>query len=230
MKGLVFLSHYRNLRNKFGNFTKGKMNQFNIETIKSFTIPVLSDKTQLAVNNYLELTSKMITCNNEKIQMINMMRECIMKTIPDIESVELNSITELYNDKTNVKTKATKLIGIIKNGLTAGTVYQIGDISKVSTNSHYLVIKNEEYLFDYVYHWLLYNESKLKELANLTPQANLNIKNLLFFKIPFIEKEKQLEIISYCNEFESQAIRFIQDNKAITDKDILSSVLKLNNI
>ncbi len=227
-KANVFMIKYleNNLRNKFEQFTKGKMNQFDIDKIKLFKLPILSEKTQLAVTNYLELSSKMIKCNNEKIQMINQMRECVMKTIPEVNLVELNTIADLYNDKL----KNTKLIGIIKNGLTAGTVYKIDDISKMSNNSHYLVVKNQEYLIDYVYHWMLYNENKLKELSNLTPQANLNKSNLLTFKIPAIDLEKQHEIISYCNEFELQITRYNQDNKAITEKDILSSVLKLNNV
>lgn len=227
-KANVFMIKYleNNLRNKFEQFTKGKMNQFDIDKIKLFKLPVLSEKTQLAVTNYLELSSKMIKYNNEKIQMINQMRECVMKTIPEVNLVELNTVADLYNDKL----KNTKLIGIIKNGLTAGTVYKIDDISKMSNNSHYLVVKNQEYLIDYVYHWMLYNENKLKELSNLTPQANLNKSNLLTFKIPAIDLEKQHEIISYCNEFELQIIRYNQDNKAITEKDILSSVLKLNNV
>ena len=228
IKSNVFMIKYleNNLKNKYEQFTKGKMNQFDIDKIKSFKLPILSEKTQLAISNYLELINKMIKCNDDKIQMINQMRECVMKTIPDNNLVELSTITELYNDKM----KNSKLIGIIRNGLTAGSVYQIDDISKVSNNSHYLIVKNQEYLFEYVYHWLLYNEIKLKELSNLTPQANLNKSNLLMFKIPAIDIEKQHEIISYCNDFELQVIRYRQDNKAISDKDILSSVLKLNNI
>ncbi len=228
IKSNIFMIKYleNNLRNKFEQFTKGKMNQFDIDKIKTFKLPILSEKTQLAVTNYLNLTDKMIKCNNEKIQMINQMKECVMKTIPDSELVELSTITELYDGKI----KNSKLIGVIRNGLTAGTVYNIDDISKVSNNSHYLIVKNQEYLFDYVYHWLLFNENKLKELANLTPQANLNKSNLLNFKIPHIDLEKQHEIISYCNDFELQVIRYNQDNKAISEKDILSSVLKLNNV
>jgi hypothetical protein len=227
-KSNVFMVKYleNNLRNKWEQFTKGKMNQFDIDKIRSFKLPILSEKTQIAISNYLELTNKMIKCNDEKIQMINQMKECVMKTIPDANLVELSTLSELYND--NIPT--SKLIGIIRNGLSAGTIYQIDDISKISNNSHYLVVKNKEYLFDYIYHWLLYNENKLKELSNLTPQSNLNKSNLLSFKIPSIDLEKQQEIISYCNDFELQITRFKQDNKAITDKDILSSVLKLNNV
>jgi len=73
---------------------------------------------------------------------------------------------------------------------------------------------------------LLYNEEKLRELSNLTPQSNLNKSNLLSFKIPAINLEKQLDIISYCKEFESQINRYKLDNKAISDKDILSTVCK----
>jgi restriction endonuclease S subunit len=76
---------------------------------------------------------------------------------------------------------------------------------------------------------MLYNEIKIKELSNLTQQSNLNKSNLLSLKIPVIDLNKQLDIISYCNEFESQINRYNLDNKAISEKDILSTVFKLNN-
>jgi restriction endonuclease S subunit len=147
-----------------------------------------------------------------------------MKTIPVNNMIELSSIGEIYENN-----KECNLIGIIRNGLTSGNVYKINYISKISNNSYYITIKNNQYLFDFIYHWLLYNNEKLKELSNLTPQSNLNKSNLLSFKIPVINLEKQLEIISYCNDFESQINRYKLDNKAISDKDILSTVLKLNN-
>jgi hypothetical protein len=226
IKSNIFMLRYleNNLKNKFEQFTKGKMNQFDIEKIKSFKIPILSEETQLAVFNYLELINDMIKCNLNKIYMINKMIECVMKTIPINNMIDLSSICEIYEDN-----KECNLIGIIRNGLTAGTVYKINDISKISNNSYYITIKNNQYLFDFIYHWLLYNNEKLKELSNLTPQSNLNKSNLLSFKIPVINLEKQLEIISYCNDFESQINRYKLDNKAISDKDILSTVLKLNN-
>ena len=213
-----------NLKNKFEQFTKGKMNQFDVDKIKGFKIPILSDETQIAVINYIELIDEITKCNLNKIQMINKMIDCVMKTIPVNNMIELSSIGEIYEDN-----KECNLIGIIRNGLTAGTVYKVNDISKLSNNSHYILIKNNQYLLDFIYHWLLYNEDKLKELSNLTPQSNLNKSNLLSFKVPAINLEKQLDIISYCKEFESQINRYKLDNKAISDKDILSSVFKLNN-
>jgi hypothetical protein len=226
IKSNIFMLKYleNNLKNKFEQFIKGKMNQFDIDKIKSFKIPILSERTQLAVFNYLELINEMTNCNLNKINMIKQMIDCIMKTIPTNNMIEISSICDLYDDS-----KDCNLIGIIKNGLTAGSVYKINDISKISNNSYYLVIKNNQYLFDFIYHWLLYNELKLKELSNLTPQSNLNKSNLLLFKIPAINLDKQLDIISYCNDFESQITRYKLDNKALSEKDILSTVLKLNN-
>jgi restriction endonuclease S subunit len=147
-----------------------------------------------------------------------------MKTIPTNNFIELSSICELYED-----TIDCNLIGIIKNGLSAGTVYKINDSTMISNNSYYILIKNNQYLFNFIYYWLLYNEEKLKDLSNLTNQSNLNKFNLLSFKIPIINLEKQLEIISYCDEFISQINRLKLDNKSILDKDILSTVIKLNN-
>ncbi len=226
IKSNIFMLKYleNNLKNKFEQFTKGKMNQFDIDKIKSFKIPILSEETQLAVYNYLEITDEMIKCNLNKIKMINQMINCLIKTIPTNNMIELSSICEIYEDN-----KECNLIGIIRNGLTAGTVYKINDISKISNNSYYITIKNNQYLYDFIYHWLLFNEEKLKELSNLTQQSNLNKSNLLSFKIPVINLEKQLDIISYCNDFENQINRYKLNNKAISDKDILSTVFKLNN-
>jgi restriction endonuclease S subunit len=213
-----------NLKNKIEQFTKGKMNQFDIDKIKSFKIPILSEKTQIAVFNYLDLINEMTKCNLNKINMVKQMIDCIMKTIPINNMIELSSICNLYEDN-----KECNLIGIIKNGLTAGTVYKLNDFTKISNNSYYITIKNNQYLLDFIYHWLLYNEIKIKELSNLTQQSNLNKSNLLSLKIPVIDLNKQLDIISYCNEFESQINRYNLDNKAISEKDILSTVFKLNN-
>ena len=225
IKSNLFMLKYleNNLKNKFEQFTKGKMNQFDIDKIKLFKIPILSNETQIAVFNYLDLTNEMTKCNLNKINMIKQMIDCIMKTIPKNNMIELSSVCDIYEDN-----KDCNLIGIIKNGLAAGTVYKINDISKMSNNSYYLVIKDNQYLFEFIYHWLLYNEVKLIELSNLTPQSNLNKSNLLSFKIPSINLDKQYEIISYCKEFDSQINRYKLDNKAISEKDILSTVLKLN--
>jgi hypothetical protein len=226
IKSNKFMLKYleNNLKNKYEQFTKGKMYQFDIDKIKSFKIPILSEQTQLAVFNYLELINEITKCNLNKISMIKQMIDCIMKTIPTNNFIELSSICELYED-----TIDCNLIGIIKNGLSAGTVYKINDSTMISNNSYYILIKNNQYLFNFIYYWLLYNEEKLKDLSNLTNQSNLNKFNLLSFKIPIINLEKQLEIISYCDEFISQINRLKLDNKSILDKDILSTVIKLNN-
>ena len=58
IKSNIFMLKYleNNLKNKFEQFTKGKMNQFDIDKIKLFKIPILSNETQIAVFNYLDLT------------------------------------------------------------------------------------------------------------------------------------------------------------------------------
>jgi len=120
-KSNVFMLRFleNNLKNKFEQFTKGKMNQFDIDKIKGFIIPILSDETQIAVYNYLELIDEMTKSNINKIKMINQMIDCVMKIIPVNNMIELSSIGEIYEDN-----KECKLIGIIRNGLTSGTVYK----------------------------------------------------------------------------------------------------------
>ncbi len=215
------------LRSKHDQFVKGKMNQFDISKINEIKIPVLSKNKQLAVCNYINISKKIIANNNEKINMFKELKRCVIDSIPLESFVELKNISKIYLGE---KLSNNKLIGIIRNGLTAGSVYRLDDLNQVSTNSHYLVMSGSEYNLDYVYHWLLHNEDKLKELANLTSQSNLNQNNLLSFKIPKIDIEKQNEVISYCNDFESQIIKYELDNKSNMEKDIWSTILKLNNM
>ncbi len=217
------------LRSKHEQFVKGKMNQFDINKINEIKIPVLSKIKQLAVCNYINISNKIVANNNEKINMFKELKRCVMDSIHSESFVELKTITKLYLGE---KLSDNKLIGIIRNGLTAGSVYRPDDINQISTNSHYLVMSatGSKYNLDFVYHWLLHNEDKLKELSNLTSQSNLNQNNLLSFKIPEIDIEKQNEVVSYCNDFESQIIKYELDNKSNMEKDIWSTVLKLHNI
>ena len=120
------------------------------------------------------------------------------------------------------------MIGIIRNSLSAGQVYILDSTDNISTNSHYLIIKDTNYLLDFVYQWFKYNESKLKEIANLNFQPNLSQINLLKFKIPEISIESQIEIINSCNDFDSIINNYHTNNKSLLDKDILGTILKIN--
>jgi hypothetical protein len=75
-----------------------------------------------------------------------------------------------------------------------------------------------------------HNESKLIELANLTPQPNLNKSNLLAFKIADLDTTNQQQLSLYCEDFDANIEKYKIINENIMNKNIIDIVLKLNNI
>jgi hypothetical protein len=223
-KFMIYFLHNLLLQ-KYETYTKGKMNQFDINKISTIKIPILSDKTQQAVCNYVDFSNKLIQNNNEKIGYFNKMKECVLQTVNSKDYVSLNEICQIYQPDN----QTDYIIGVIKNGLTAGSVYKILS-ENLSNNSHYLKVTDNKFMFDYVYHILCYYQNKLKELANLTPQPNLTKTNLLNFKIPNIDIKIQMDIVEYCNEFDNQIKNYQKDNDVILYKDFMTTVNKLNNL
>ena len=210
-------------------FTTGKMKQFDIKKIEALKIPVISKDKQNAVCSYLNITNIILSDNNNKIELYKTLINHIIETIPTNDLIDLESITTLYQltEITDDLNKSGNLIGIIKNGLNAGTVY-LPD-KKLSNNSHYLIIKNNSYLTKYVYQYLYYSQDKLIELSKLTPQPNLTKSNLMNFKIPNIDISNQEYICSHCDVFNSDIEKCINSNNDIKQKDIVGTIIKLNN-
>jgi hypothetical protein len=210
------------LRTKYDQLTKGKMLQFDIEKIKKISIPLLSSDKQKAVINYLEITNKIINSNIEKITMYTELKNCFLKTIPEDNLIEISEICTIYE---NNQTSSNNLLGIIKNGQNAGTVYMA---DALSNNSYYL--HSDTFLTKYIYYYLKANENKLFELANRTMQANMTKTIILSLKIPNIDINNQKEIITMCDNFDNNIEKYQFDNNNIRDKDIFATILKLNNL
>jgi len=168
------------LRTKYLNLVKGKMNQFDLSKIKDIDFPVVPDSIKKSVCEYINITNQMIMDNNDKIVNTHKLKKFLIESISSDNLVELNKISKLCDKNGDLD---GKVIGVIRNGLTAGNVYLLEDPKLASNNSHYLKINNINYLTDYVYHHLKNNESRLKDLANLNPQPNLSQTNLLNFTI-----------------------------------------------
>jgi hypothetical protein len=218
---LKYLKHL--IQTKYEQFVKGKMKQFDINKIRQIQIPILSEISQKTLCNYLKVSHDIIDKNNDLIKMYEQLKFCILGSIPQHDMIEINDICAFNTSK-------TKCIGIIKNGLTAGSIYLLDNVTDFSKNSHYLAVTNYKFLIEYVFYWLQFKNDKIKELANLTSQTNLNQSNLMSIKVPIIGLEQQKDIISNCSGFEDIITKLNLTNKNITDKDIMSMVFKLNNL
>lgn len=219
------------LKTKYENLVKGKMNQFDLNKITQLEIPIVSEKIMDSVCEYIDITENVISDNNNKIKHTIRLKSCLLNSINIDKMIPLENIVKLYDKKYLSDNKITsKMIGVIRNGLSAGQVNLIDSNENISSNSHYITITNINYLLEFIYHWLNHFEPKLKELANLNPQPNLSQTNLLNFKIPELSIENQIEIAAHCNDFDSIINKYEANNKALLDKDIIGTIMKINLI
>lgn len=214
---ILYLEHL--LKTKYDQVTKGKMMQFDVNKISNLSIPILSNDKQKAVINYLEITNKIVNSNIEKISMYNELKNCLLETIPGNNLIELSEVCSFYESSTG-----KELLGIIKNGQLAGSVYLP---ETLSSNSYYLY--SDTFMIKYIYYYLKFNESKLLELANRTTQANITKPVILALKIPNINIDNQKEIVDLCEKYDNDIKKYEFDNNNIKEKDIFTTILKLNN-
>lgn len=201
------------------SYTSGKLLKFDIEKIKTIQIPNLSENQQDVINNYITISNNIILQNNEKILMYKKLQDCLLNTLP-IPNVLLLDITNITFDYDS------NLIGLIKNGMTAGTVYENNN-NKLNTNSYYLKITNTNYELKFIYYYLKYLEPSIKDNCKLSKQPLLIQSYLAKIKIPNVNKDVQNEIILQCNYFEDNINKFINDNYNIKNKNIINMILKL---
>lgn len=209
-------------------YTKGKMAQFDINKIKEIKIPIICKNKQNAVYSYLMVTNSIINENNKKIESCNNMIKCIMEILPTDKMIILGSIINLYQSNEINSTDTNNLIGIVKNGLGAGTVYL--PEGQLSNNSHYLVVKNaNSYLRKYIYEYLKYSQDKIKANANLTQQPSLTKSFVLNFQISDIDIDSQKHLCSHCEVFNNTIEKYTCSNTDIKDKNIINTVIKINS-
>ncbi len=206
--------------NKIEEFTKGKMNQIDINKLKKYKIPILSKEKKDIISKYLELSDNIINNNLNKINMYNELKHTFINTIPNMKMIKLDKIGEINDNEDNI-------IGFIKNSLLAGTIYIPNE--ELSKNSHYFNITNNNYLLKYIYHYLKHLEQDLMETAKLTAQPNLNKSDILNLSIPDIDINNQNEIIDTCDNMDNSIELFRKEIDTINKKDIISIILKLYN-
>ena len=228
---LYYLKHI--LITKTSNFTKGKMNQFDINKIKTIQIPIIDTSKQLAVTNYLTLSSKIMDSNYRNIKLYEELKNSLIETLPKTDTIELSKITNInpnnpINPNNTIYNKP--IISILKNSLSAGTVNKYNNTDILSNNSYYILPNNENFKEDYIYYYLKYNENNLKNTAQLSPQPNLSLNYLSSYKIPNIDLDNQINIINYCKEFDNNINKYELENETIKNKDIMSIISKLYNL
>lgn len=219
------------LKYKINLFIKGKMNQINVDKIYNIEIPILTKNIQETICNYYLYSDKLYQDNKKQIEIYINMKKCLFNSLVNINYIELQEIITLQLSNDMNEPLTYPFIGVIRNGLTTGTVNLIHDNNILSNNSYYLLLKkNVSFLIEFIYYYLEYNENKLKELSNLTQQNSLNKSNLLLFKIPVLLLEYQQYIVTYCNDFDNIINKHIENNKNIKNKDIMFIINKIYNI
>ena len=200
-------------------YTFGKLLKFDINKIKEIKIPILSDTQHKMIINYINISNNIITTNNNKIDMYKKLNNCLLSTLYEGNELLINIC--------NIVTKyENNLIGIIKNGLSAGLVY-INDTNELHLNSYYLKLNNENYNFHYIYYYLKYIEPTIQENCKLYNQPLLIKSYLDSIKIPNITKSLQDDIILQCKEYEENINKYLLDNNNIKNKNIIDIILKL---
>jgi hypothetical protein len=204
---------------------KGINNQFNISKIEEQNIPILSNLQQTTIINYIACSKNLIDANHKNINTYIELKCSILDNIPINNFVILDDIIEII-DKNIDKI----LISVTRNSLCAGTVslYQDTTLVTLNNNSFFLNIKNENFILKYIYHYLKYKETYIKELSNLTQQPNLNKTNLINIQIPNINRELQEKIINLCDEFDNNINTLLLNNNMIKDKDIFNIITQFN--
>ncbi len=210
-------------------YTKGKMAQFDIKKINEIKIPIIAKNKQTAVCSYLSVTNTVINENNKKIEMCNNIINMLFETLPTDKMVKIELICDLLQSNEANEVNKNSLIGIVKNGLGAGTTYIPQPNAPLSNNSHYLLIKNPgEYTREYIFEYLKFSQNKIKADANLTPQPNLTKSFVINFMIPDIYIENQKYILSHCDVFNETIEKYTWSNTQIREKDIFNTIMKIN--
>lgn len=223
-----FLFYYvENILNrKINLYIKGKMNQIDTNKVLNIDIPILPLEIQQAVCNYYTMINNISKNIIIKIDMYQNLVNEIFKTIPNNNITELSNICTLYIDSNHPTNN--KLIGVIKNGLSAGCAYL--NNKELSNNSYYLEVTDNNFLLEYVYYWLKFNKNKLSELSNLTSQTNLNKTNLLSFNIPIIDLTIQKNIILYSETFYNLIDKHNLELITIKETDIMNIINSIHKL
>lgn len=246
---IFFIDYLQNiLRTKYEQFTKGKSLQYDINRIRDIRIPQISKSMNDTISEYVSYSQNIIDMNKNKIEYFKKMKNSVINLLQTDETIKLNDICVLVdpfrlkkqnnsdsnsdsNSESNNKiTKINKIIGVIKNSLSAGQVYMLSDFEKASNNSHYFAVNSNDYLIDYIYYYLKHIEKNLLDIASLTDQPIMPQNKLFSIKIPKIDIDRQKELVDICSEINNNIDICNQETEKLKNKDIVSMMFKFQNI
>ena len=189
------------LQSRLKNFLKSGQNIIDISLINDINIPIISQQYQEIIIKHFKYTNIILDDNLKMISNYNMVkRNFVEMNTLTISTTNINNVCNIYNS-TEVPMTET-VIGIIRNGLKAGTVYLVDDNNKLNTNSYYLSIKNKDFSLAYVFYWLWFNNNKLLELSQMKSQATLSKSNILNFSISVVNENYQKNIVTKCQYYD----------------------------
>jgi len=219
-KNIYILNYiYTIIKTNINLYTTGKLLKFDIDKILTINIPDLSEDKQNTIINYINISNNIIIENNKKIEMYKELQKYLLNSLPNPKLL-LNNITIITNNY------ESNLIGLIKNGLSAGTIY-LNNTEILNINSYYLKLINNNYNFKFIYYYLKYIEYNIKEECKLSSQPLLTLNILSNIKIPDINKDIQDDIVNKCDDIDSNINKFYNDNINIKNKNIIDLILKL---
>jgi hypothetical protein len=200
--------------------TKGKMQQLSPELILNLNINLISPTIQ---NIYIQQTQNnynIIQLNHQQINNYeNIKKKYIESIIDNCEFINLSDVVEINHISTHKNT-----ISILKNSNFAGTVSLTHTDNESTTNIYFIHLKLMDYIYEYIYIILKYNEDVLINFSNLNNTINLPKTKLENFKIPKLSKELQETIIQNVNNINNHIDIIKKYNNSIDNLNILTLI------
>jgi hypothetical protein len=202
------------LQSRLTNYLKLGQNTIDISLINDINIPIISPQYQEIIIKHFKYTNIILDDNLKLISNYNMVKRNFveMNTLTN-SSITINNICDIYSSE-EVSLNGS-VIGIIRTGLKAGTVYLVDD-NKPNTNSYYLSIKNKDFSLTYVFYWLWFNNNRLLELSQMKSQTTLSRANILNFNIPVINENCQKNIVTKCQYYDTMIETISKNSNVLT--------------
>jgi type I restriction-modification system DNA methylase subunit len=250
---LKYIYYYlvNNIKLLQDGFTGVALKNISKNYIKNIKIPIPSKDRQEEIINYLELINETNNTSQKKIIELKKLNEYYIKREMknEIKYMSIGEICEINYGTRIVKKKNTEgdypVFGSGRETFTTNTYNRegwnilIGRFAlsfecvrilnkNLFLNDSGLTIKSiKNYILDkYLGYYLHNNQNIIYECARGTAQKNLDIEEFKAVKIPILSKEKQEEIINYC-EYNDTLIKQLEDeikNNKLQMKKIISDI------
>lgn len=203
-----YLNYYLKyiLEKNFDNLTKGKIKQYDINSILNLQLNIQSIDIQEQILNHINTNNNLLLLNNHQIKNLNLLKSNYIKSILNLNktsNIFLNEICTIQHNTPNANT-----IQINRNSNYVGTISLTTEPSE-STNYYYLYNINPKYNQMVIYYLLKENEEKLKKIANINTSNQLARNKLEKIEIPDLSTELQEKILQ-CSYFDNQIKQYEQ--------------------